>query len=810
VELASPLAHAASRGTLKQSRRARLSRLLVPARLLVVGALLIGASVLLLNLTGKHYPVKDWLFWIYLKCWGASLLFFLACVLMGNACLVRILHRTLPLLEHFVGSFAIGAFAFFVVELLVGLVGGLKTYLFFALPLAFVAVGFRDGWRVVQRVRRHLFAARLKRPAGWSLLELATLAAGGVALLLIYAPVLTPENVAYDARWYHLPLAEHYVAAGAVRRFPEGWFFGAYPHLTSFYYAWALLMPASRYFDKVELAAHLEVVFFLVTLAGVPALVRVLMPRTRAHLAWVTVFLFPEIFAYDSSLHVGADHVAALWSIPLLAFLIRGLRAQSPALLGLFALMAAAAIDTKFTAVCVVVLPVLAVAVVCTYRALAGRSREQRMIAVKCLATCAAIGLAATAPFWLKNLIWYGDPLYPKFSNLLHARPATPDYRVPFENWFYAPGYRAPPGWQGVREGLMAMATFSFVPHDWSTFHGDAPLFGSLFTLLLACVPFLGFRPRLWFSIAAVHAGVFAWYEIHHFDRYLQTLLPWIAASTTVCLIAIWQLHWSVRAPLVALVAIQTIWGGDAAFLGNHAMAGSALEKTIDLLSRGLKGDGEQRFRHFETPLAVGLDLPEKAKVLVHEQHIHWGLMRASVNDWQGTQGGISYVRAGSVAGVYDLLTTMGVTHLMWPTMTSHGGDTLGGDLLFFAFATGKTEKQKQYAELTVARMPKARPVVTAPEPMVAMFDCAGHYATGLYRISRLTKSDYDPDRTYPLPDRTLADDLGPPESAQVLHDAGFAVVNARCHTLQAGLASTVGLSFLATRGELSLYGRAD
>src|SRR5207249_5837380 len=135
---------------------------------------------------------------------------------------------------------------------------------------------------------------------------------------------------------------------------------------------------SSRFFDKVELVAHLEVVFFLVTLAGVPALVRVLMPRARAHLSWVSVFLFPEIFNYDSSLHAGADHVAALWSIPVLTFLFLVLRAKSPALLGFFALMAAAAIDTKFTAVMVVVLPVLGVAVACSAKICAGPSRSDR------------------------------------------------------------------------------------------------------------------------------------------------------------------------------------------------------------------------------------------------------------------------------------------------------------------------------------------------------------------------------------------------------------------------------------------------
>jgi hypothetical protein len=636
--------------------------------------------------------------------------------------------------------------------------------------------------------------------------------AGTVALLVLYGPVLTPDNAAYDVRWYHIPLAEHYVAEHAIRRFPEGWFFGAYPHMTSVYYAWALLVPASRYFDKVELCAHLEVVFFLVTLAGVPALVRVLAPRMRAHLSWVVVFLFPEIFAYDSALHAGADHVAAFWTIPLLTFLLRGLRQRSPKLLGLFSLMAAGALNTKFTAVSAIVFPVIAVVVASLFRTCIGPKRQDRLTAVHGLAVCAAVGLVATTPFWLKNLLWYGDPLYPKFATVLHARPASPDYRIPFENWFYAPGFRAARGWQGISDGLKAMATFSFVPNDWPELHGKIPLFGSLFTLLLVAVPFIGRRPRLWFAIVATHVGVFVWYQIHHFDRYLQTLLPWMAACTTVCILALWAMHWIVRIPLVALVAAQIVWGGHVPFRGHHSMIvfGTAMQKTLELLAAGERKDGEKRFDRFGSVNEVGRHLPADAKVLVHEQHGHWGLEHAAVNDWQGTQAGISYVRAGSIARVYDLLESMGVTHLMWASGVSHAGDTLGGDLLFFRFAKYATSNQKRYGELTLARMPGSRPADDSTDASVAMLDCGSRYAPGVYRLIHLVKSDFDPDHSYPKPDEPLSDPTDSTAAAALLNKVEYAVINSACHLRESELAIDAGLVYQANRGELTLYARPE
>src|SRR5262249_28237605 len=139
---------------------------------------------------------------------------------------------------------------------------------------------------------------------------------GVVCLAMIYLTIMTPENASFDARWYHLPMAEHYASLGAIRRFPEGWYPGAYPQLPSLLYTWAFSLPETALFDRVELAAHLEYTLFLATLAGVPIVVRCLVPHARASGAWTALFLFPSVFVYDSSLTAAGDHVLAFWAIP--------------------------------------------------------------------------------------------------------------------------------------------------------------------------------------------------------------------------------------------------------------------------------------------------------------------------------------------------------------------------------------------------------------------------------------------------------------------------------------------------------------
>ena len=100
---------------------------------------------------------------------------------------------------------------------------------------------------------------RLRRPISvGSPLAIALLLFGAGGLLLVYFPILTPDNAAADARWYHLTLAEHYAAQGGIARFPEGSFLGAYPQLATVIYGWAFQLPRTIFFDRIEIAAHLS------------------------------------------------------------------------------------------------------------------------------------------------------------------------------------------------------------------------------------------------------------------------------------------------------------------------------------------------------------------------------------------------------------------------------------------------------------------------------------------------------------------------------------------------------------------------
>ncbi len=573
----------------------------------------------------------------------------------GHALVVRILGGVLPLFEQIAVSFAVGVYLFYLGSTLGGLLGLYGATFFFALPLALVAAGARPTLRHARRAVRHLRGAwrRSPRRSPWGLLVYAV---GGLGLLLVYFAILTPNNVGFDGRWQHVALAEHYVALGAIRRFPEGWYFGTQPHLAALLYAWALLLPAGGLADRIELAAHLEMTIFVFTLPGVTAIFRRLVrpaggPLAFYRYAWAARFLFPGVLLYDSSLCLGADHVAAVFAAPIFLLLLRAWPRLAPRACVLLAITLAGALLTKYTAGLLLVVPAIAVFMV---RAVGlGLPALLRRVGAPSLRTVCAGPLAAlvcivvaTAPHWATNAAWYGDPIYPLLHAHLTPHPWTADSANRLDVGLASMLWRPERSLAGVARTLGVLATFSFVPNDWPGFHGTTPVFGSLFTLCLAALPFLRGTRRLWGLYGLTHVGIFVWYWTHHQDRYLQTALPWMAAATAAVLALLWQRGGAVRVAACGLAALQIVWGAGVYFIPAHVYLGVPAKAVIDLFSRPRGRADPGRFVFSDPFVAIGRALPPKAGARAASLTNGGAAPRhrkASVSDCPYHQGGISY-----------------------------------------------------------------------------------------------------------------------------------------------------------------------
>ncbi|MBK7581999.1 MAG: hypothetical protein IPI67_17550 [Myxococcales bacterium] len=755
--------------------RGSLGRLRVIALVLAV---LAATGVFLWQVHG-HYPIHKWLFWRYAGAWLGALFFALACLSSGFGALRLCLPKAgLRLGERLLFGFSVGLVIFYTGTFVAGVLGLFGGIFFFAFPTLAIASGALPLGRAVLRAARHIRArrARASAPALPALAWLA-IGLGSVALLLVYLPILNPENAAFDSRWQHLGIAEHYAVARRIERFPEGWFVGTQPHLAAVLYTWAFTLPASMLFDRVELAAHLEFVCFLTTLPGVVLLVRRLLPRARAPHAWVLRFAFPGLFLYDSGLIIGADHIAAAFAVPVFLALVLAFQALEPRKMVLLGVLLSGVLLTKHTATFLLVSgPVLAVGLRALW--LAGASlRTRRFDWLAGVGLCVLTGLVLTSSFWLKNWVWYGNPIYPLGHHTFGGHPWTADATDRFELGFIKAEHWAPPHTlAGVWKTAKVLVTFSFLPNDWPQFHGKVPVLGSLFSLSVLALPFVRPSRRLLGLFALAHVGVFAWYWTHHQDRYLQAAMPWFVAATATVLTVLWRAHLATRLAAVLLVAVQVIWGGDVPAMTGHVFTNQPLEATITLLRTGHERQYEKRLRPFGAFYEAGSVLDRRDKVLVHDSRPRAGLRTRAVSDAPGNQAGISYAELGSPRAAYELLRSLGVTHLFWESGGSKGADNLAGELIFWQFAARFATDHQNFGGHTLAKMPSAPPPAEWND-LALFFGCS---TSGLYHVAALKEPGYDGKPKYPPPLEP-----GPPKGTPVgalASKVSLVAVEKKCH----------------------------
>jgi hypothetical protein len=697
--------------------------------------LLLVAAVLFATAMSEHYDVRRWLFWRYAGYWLGSLAWATSCVAFGCFLLSKSGLR-LPRLDFITFGAALGVFCFGLAIFALGLLHLLNVVTFVGLPLAFflgahryLLSRWREGGQSLLRVLSELrFQPR----------SVLLMALGALGIALLYVQILTPDGFSFDTRWYHIPIAQRYALTHAVTRFDEGFWMAAYPQLTTYIFTWAMLAPLPLLFDRLELCVHLEFVVFLLSLAQIPVLVRVLVPNSRPWLSWVALFAFPAIFLYDSNLHAGADHVAAFFAVPIALSLWRAWRHFDARNVALFSIFVSAAALTKYTSLLIVVPAGFAL----LGRALWLTATRRDRRAALGLVALVAVPLLLTSTHWLKNWIWYGDPVYPILNQHLSLRPWSPDAAGQLAI-LESVGRPAALTTDGLLAGLRSTVMFSFVANDWYVLRHNVPLFGSLFTLTLPALAFIRRPARIAWLSALSMVAVFVWYMLSHYERFLQAALPWLVAATAAALIRIWQLGFWPRLALAPLLVLQLVWGSDAPFIRTHNLLGDSPVRRATLLAASGFEKTQQRLNVYEPLTTIGAATPTDAVLLAHDIPMILGLDRNWVTDIH--QSLISYGRLQEPKAIHDMLRGLGVTHVLWPEWTFER-ESLAADLAFMNYALNYTQQTYAAGGYHVATLP-AHPPTKLGGNRVAVFSCGGEYRKGWYDLSQLTLPRHKPGR---------------------------------------------------------------
>jgi hypothetical protein len=610
-----------------------------------------------------------------------------------------------------------------------------------ALPLLLLGAGAYDGLRLLRRAR--VEASRVP----FTLLSGAATALGVLCVGLVYLGAMTPEAVNYDSAWYHLREAQDYARWGRLAPIYD--YNAIVPHLSSIFYTWGYLVPgfgaaglgrAGRWM----MALHLEFSVFLWTLAGVAACVQRLVEDWQLRATWPVFFLFPSIFVYDNNLGAAADHVLAFYSVPVVLATLHVCRGFGRGRSALLAITLGGAVLTKYQAIYLLA-PVGVIVTVAWARgwlrltrpgvAAADLRRNLRWAPL----ILVGVGSLVVAPHFLKNWIYYHNPVYPLMGSVFTgSTPTVPDAQLGIDYIFT--DTRWVPKGAGVdklRHALQLFFTFSFKPHY--TFNNDVPSFGSLFTLLLPAILFVRARRSMAIAVIIASGALMTWCLTFNVDRNLQTFLPILVCVTAALLVKLWRVGWLARLGLIPLVGLQLAWGADAPFYAGH----DRIESAMELMRSGFEGRARSRLDGYRSGyVAVGKALPRDAKVVLHTHHLSLGIDRDVLQDWAGFQGLITAAYSHTPRELYEYYRSLGITHLL-EQPPARPASTKQEEVLFDVLVERYGVPTGHFGGFRLTALPSKPPPVEAPYQVL----CLGlsGYADGLYPIETLTTNEHLP-----------------------------------------------------------------
>ncbi len=749
------------------------------------------------------YPVKDWLFWRIALLWFYSFVLSVACTSLGFLVISRTVGERLPVVETLVHSMAAGLVCFVLLMYAGGALGWYHLWFAIALPLVMTAAGGPSLWRYARRnIEEWRAQAPERRPLA-RFITVATLIFGVLCVALVYLPLLTPRAINFDAAWYHLPVAQDYALHGRIVPF-VGDYERNFPQLDSLVHTWGWLLPVPYLTQRWTLPLHGEFSIFLWTLAGVAAMVQFLLDDTRVKGTWVAFFLFPAIFVYDSNLAGASDHFLAFFGPPLFLAIARAIRRFDLRWCMLAGLFTAGAVLTKYQAL----YPVSGVGLVFVLGWLwhAGRRLRARfragppdgaapLVSWRALLVAplvvAGVGLLVSSPHFIKNWVFYRDPLYPFAQNFFkHATPSPPHAAWDLK-WLLEDPRWVPHGdlWHRLRTSFEILGTFSFKPHY--SFTRNWPSVGGLFTFSLPLLLFVR-RPRwrLWLGALAAAGGVLAWALVFRVDRYLQSVMPLLAAATAAILIRAWELGWPARAALVPLVLLQVVWGGDAMFYTQKPR----LDDAMQLITSGYNGKQHgERIEYRRAFREIDRALPQGSRTILHYLRRNLGIRHEVWLDMPGQQGMVDYEGLRGPRELYDYYKRLHVTHLLHipgarTAWAKHDG------ILFNALVYRYGVNKRRFGSYQLVQLP-AKPPPPDKLPWYVLSLGLG-YHDGLYRVERMQTYEILPRRMqhFPLPDQPI--DRSNAGLSRLFGEAQAVVVGRR-HRISATERTLLGRDFV-------------
>lgn len=707
--------------------------------------------VIYARVAGERYPVRAWLAWDILRIWGWTLVLTSGYLSLGALLTNRFFEgKERPPFQSLLFSAALGLVAWCWCMYAAGTVGLFRGWFMVTLAAGSVAAGGRELWSVLRRC----FAAWQEAPPAGVLGWLAT-SWGAFCIVLMYLQCMTPDALNYDGSWYHLPIAQDYAREGRI--VPSyGEYNRCFPHLASFIHTFGFSVPGMRPELRWMMALTVEFTIVLWKIFGALVAAQWMLGKSGPRGLWVVFFLFPSIFIYDQNIGGSSDHFMGFFAAPVFLALVAAAERFETRACILLGVLLGGALLTKYQAVYVLGVSGAILGIrwcQFAWRLLKRSSTTDAALVlswrtlVMAAVFVAGATLIVSAPHFVKNIIFYHNPVYPFSQGLF---PSTPTHEKSkfFMDYAYA-NYPYLPKGQGLEKiwnAVKLFFTFSFVPHYSFTKHYVS--MGSLFTLLLPTILLVRGKGRLAIGTFASFVGILCWALTYVGDRYLQAIIALPIAVTAAMLVRVWELGVIARVGLSVLVAFQMVWGADAMFYSGQGRLRSA----VALITSGYDGKRSpaQRYPQRKAQRQITQATPEDAVIMVRNYRVLLGLDRRTLSDVQSWQSLFFYERAKGARSLYEMYKDAGVTHLLYPPNARPAG-TLQASIVFDDLVYNYCSARKRFGSLELVTMPKKAPPPDPKEYWVLNLAKDG-YALGWYQIDQLGEYDRVPLKLRKIP----------------------------------------------------------
>ena len=460
---------------------------------------------------------------------------------LGSLVLARVRPTGDDLLDG-LNRFGLGALAFALLTFLGGLAGLLYTVVYVPVLAAAAVAGATRLPRLV-RVRG------LARPTGWHLAPAALLAIAVVLTVLAAgAPVTT-----FDALHYHASAPARFAEAHELRELEWGW--STYQPFT----VEMLVTDGVLLWDSIQ-GAFAPLLLALGALAATLGMGSRVGGRGVGLLAGAIFFVQP-LMVFEASgtlVETGLAFVAALAAWNLAVFARTGER-SAVALAGLFA---GAAAGMKYVGLFVLLSAGVALLLV-----------AWRRLDARALALFAAPAALVALPWYLKNLVQTGNPLYPFVFGGVNEYAAR---------WIDSGIHEHGHG-RGPVDALLLPFRLLAEGDDFDRGSWLSPIF-----LLFAPLSLLDDRRRraCALTLASVAAYATAWFATSQQARFLLPLAPVLAVLAALGIVALARRGRVGRivAPLVAGAALLTGFAMSAVYTSQFVPVALGLEDRDDFL----------------------------------------------------------------------------------------------------------------------------------------------------------------------------------------------------------------------------------